>query len=472
MQLWTEYEGVTIDGAFPLKKLLLPEGRSAFFSTTNSKGEQAFVRLIECHFDEEEILARWRSVEAFGHPNFLKLERYGQFALDGGTLVYAAFEKVDASLSDVLDQGRLSLPDTVQLASSLISALEMLHIHGFAHEHVEARNVFAVGDIVKLRSDCIREAPEAEAGLEAKRRDIHDFATVLLQALTQRKTLDAATQASLPAPFDRIVPNGLNGTWGFAEITVALKAGQKPSRSASATAAPPPPAAHPAHAAHQTQAAHQADAARQTGTARPAGVVEGTVLSPAKTKQAETRSESAARPAAQRPFAVKNSPRELSFESRWIAVAAFVGILVLLTGWLFAHNWRGHKSSASQAASASSRVTTRVGVQVAPAAASARGAAASSHAQPGFDRAAGGRTQWRVIVYTYDRENEAQKKSATIAQKHPDLRPAVFSPTGRAPYLVTIGGVMSRDEAFALARKSRGAGLPRDTYAQNYNSMQ
>jgi hypothetical protein len=39
MQLWTDYEGVTIDGAFPLQKLLLPEGRSAFFSTAGPKGE-------------------------------------------------------------------------------------------------------------------------------------------------------------------------------------------------------------------------------------------------------------------------------------------------------------------------------------------------------------------------------------------------------------------------------------------------
>jgi eukaryotic-like serine/threonine-protein kinase len=48
------------------------------------------------------------------------------------------------------------------------------------------------------------------------------------------------------------------------------------------------------------------------------------------------------------------------------------------------------------------------------------------------------------------------------------LRPEVFTPNGRAPYLVTVGGVMSRDEAFAMARKARSEGLPRDSYAQNY----
>jgi hypothetical protein len=105
MQLWTDYEGVTIDGAFPLQKLLLPEGRSAFFSTAGPNGEPTVVRLIECHFDEEEILARWRCVEALSHPNFLKFERFGQTELDGRPVVYAVFEKVDANLAEVLDQG-------------------------------------------------------------------------------------------------------------------------------------------------------------------------------------------------------------------------------------------------------------------------------------------------------------------------------------------------------------------------------
>ncbi len=75
MEIWTEYEGRTVDGAFPLKKLLLPEGRSAFFSTSNGKGVPTVIRLIASHFDEEEILARWRGVEALGHPNILKIEK-------------------------------------------------------------------------------------------------------------------------------------------------------------------------------------------------------------------------------------------------------------------------------------------------------------------------------------------------------------------------------------------------------------
>jgi hypothetical protein len=81
----------------------------------------------------------------------------------------------------------------------------------------------------------------------------------------------------------------------------------------------------------------------------------------------------------------------------------------------------------------------------------------------------GVREQWRVVAFTYNHADQAQKKAETIAQKYADLHPEVFTPTGRAPYLVTLGGAMSRDQAFALAEQGRRLGLPRDTYAQNYS---
>ena len=168
MELWTEYEGRTIDGLFPLTKLLRPEGRSAFFLTSNGNGVARVIRLIEPHFDEDEILARWRGVAALNHPNILKLEKFGQVELEDGSFLYAVMEPVDANLGEVVLQQRLTLPEARQLAQSLISAIESLHSHGFVHEHIEAAHVFAVGETVKLRSDCIREGPEDQEGRELK----------------------------------------------------------------------------------------------------------------------------------------------------------------------------------------------------------------------------------------------------------------------------------------------------------------
>jgi len=73
------------------------------------------------------------------------------------------------------------------------------------------------------------------------------------------------------------------------------------------------------------------------------------------------------------------------------------------------------------------------------------------------------------VAYTYNREAQAQQKVEEIQKQHPSLNPQVFSPNGRAPYLVTVGGAMSREDAMAFKQKARGSGLPRDLYSQNYD---
>src|ERR1700761_2813961 len=136
----------------------------------------------------------WRGRPELNQPNLVKLKKYAQVELDGTSLVYAVMEPVEANLGEILSQGRLSAVETRQIATSLAAALEVLHAHGFVHEHVEPSNVMAVGEVVKLRSDCVREASEGREGDQQKARDVHDFAVVLLQALTQQKTLESASR--------------------------------------------------------------------------------------------------------------------------------------------------------------------------------------------------------------------------------------------------------------------------------------
>jgi hypothetical protein len=465
MQLWTDYEGVTIDGAFPLQKLLMPEGRSAFFSTAGPKGEPTVVRLIECHFDEEEILARWRSVEALNQPNFLKFERFGQTELDGRPVVYAVLEKVDGNLAEVLDRGHLTIEDVAQLASSLVAALDVLHTHGFIHEHIEPRNIFAISGVVKLRSDCIREAPEGEDGRAAKQRDVRDLATVLLQGLTQRESLEGIPDSAMPPPFGQIIRNGLDGRWGLENIRAAL--------------------------------------GRQFGSNQPTAP-KSVAASPATTVVAEQKAPSAAakpsmRPEAQLPLPLLNEDRNAgfsrattrkdtwghkdswgrkdswgdaqSFSLRSRSIGAGMGALLLfLCTWALAHAWSAHRHKATQAAAISQPAAQ-------PAAQSAKQISTSPAPQPvaadvpgvSLPASAGSRADWRVITFTYNRRTDAEKRVSDLAHSHPELQPEVFTPSGHAPYLVSIGGVMDRDAAYALAHRSRSLGLPHDMYAQNYS---
>ena len=459
MELWTEYEGRTIDGAFPLKKLLLPEGRSAFFSTSNGKGVPTVIRLIASHFDEDEIQARWRGVEALGHPNILKFERYGQLELDDTTVVYAVFEPVDANLAEVVVDQQLTSTEARQLVSSLASAVDVLHRNGFVHEHIEPANVFAVGEVVKLRGDCIRDTPEGEKGLEAKRRDVRDIAVLLQRALTPAVTPDSATRKPLPAPFDEIVRNGFSGAWGLEQILAALRV--NPISAPTATASPTKQApAAPANAPAATAVNERIHRAKLT--AEPA--------SPRESREPRLAERQFVPPATRLPWL--ELERISLPPAKWLAA---IGLAVVLLFWL---TWRGmHHQPANQnvttqeTSPANSATNSPAGSQTGANTAAVNPAlAASSSPLPAPTNAGAGlRDQWRVIAFTYDHPDAAQKKAAAIAQQHADLQPAVFTPTGHAPYLVTVGGAMSHDQAFALAHRVRRLGLPHDTYAQNYS---
>jgi eukaryotic-like serine/threonine-protein kinase len=443
MNLWTEYEGRTIDGAYPLTKLIRPEGRSAFFSTPNGTGTPTVIRLIESHFDGEDILVRWRGMEALNHPNLVKLKKFGHVMVDETPLVYAVMETVDGNLAEILRERPLSVDETREVATSLLAALEALHGSGFVHEHVEPANVMAVGETIKLRSDCIRETLEGEEGAALKRKDVRDYGLVLAEALTQRKMVDRM----LPGPFDEIVRKGMSGEWGLAQIGVALKGTGAVSaadfRSAAASPMVRPAAAPP--------------------IARAADVAP--VVAPVERR---VEANPVPPPSVSRRIRVPVDDARGRIGPRGIAY--LVGtVLILLLGWFFVHK----KSVDSSAATP---VTAPVTRQDGPAAKSVSNSSSipvrkTSAAVPvAAGAAVGGSGKWRVIAFTYNQEDQAQHKAAEIAQSHPDLNPSVFTPSGHAPFLVALGGPMSKQDAFALSGKAKREGLPKDVYAQNYRS--
>ena len=476
MELWTEYEGRTIDNVFPLTKLLRPQGRSAFFLTSNGTGVPRIIRLVEPHFDEEEILARWRAVASLNHPNLLKLEKFGQVWLDGAPLLYAVMEPVDANLADVLVNQRLTLPDARQLATSLNSALEVLHSNGFVHEHVDPANVYAVGEVVKLRSDCIRECPEGREGQDLKLRDLHDFGVVLLQSLTQERTLEAATRdLPLAAPFNGIVRNAMSGKWGFSEIRTALDSPATPrvavpeARGVGSAAAPARSVSVPVSASAEPGSLEPARTAEPGHSDLP-GVSD--LHRPSDLPNRSDRTARSDQPRrSDQPGRADLVDEELEEQPRFGLGAKpllVIGLAVILVLWL---GW--HFLSSRPATPASTQSAGTPQVQAAATPPPTAPVPATSPAVPtatATTSPADSHEQWRVIAYTYRRQDQARHKAAVVAEAHPDLRAEVFTPTGRAPYLVSLGGAMSRDEAYALAERARHEGLPHDTYAQNYNT--
>ncbi|MBE7180780.1 MAG: hypothetical protein INR71_06155 [Terriglobus roseus] len=80
----------------------------------------------------------------------------------------------------------------------------------------------------------------------------------------------------------------------------------------------------------------------------------------------------------------------------------------------------------------------------------------------------GAQAGWHVIAYTYRYEKQAEAKAMQLKERYTSLQPQVYSPTGRAPFFVALGGPSDSVSAIALRNRARRVGLPRDTYARNF----
>ncbi len=484
MELWNDYEGKLLDGQFRLERLIGPKGRSAFFATSDKTGKPAIVRVIESLNDEDEILARWTAVRQMNEPNLVEILACNKTVLDGVHLVYAVLEATDAELADLLRERALSPDETRQMATSVVTALEALHAQGFIHEHVEAESVLAKGEEVKLRGDCVREAPEGTEGETLRRRDTHDLAMLVGYALTQRRDVG---QTKLPRPFDDFVRNGMAGTWGLKEMgavvrpvavvsapaavptsTAVAKSLQgkglekgletgplamgAPSQSAVGPKAVPsrPPNVAPLRPAVQSAGAASAQAVAASLAAAP---------------QMPTR-----RPVADDRVVLEPEEDNKSRTVFWAALAV-VAILLISLIWHFTHVSDSSAKTSSPVANVapapeSASIPVAPVVPTKPSAATGTGRTAGRVAVTHGAGPAG--SQWRLVAYTFNREEAAQKKAEAIAQVHPALKPEVFTPSGRPPYLVALGGWMTVEQASALKAKARAEGLPHDIYTQNY----
>jgi serine/threonine protein kinase len=437
MQLWNDYEGKTIADVYSLGPLVRPEGRSALFALSDGADAPAIIRLTEAINDEGQMLACWRRVAEVKQENLVTIKHFGETNFEGTPLTYAVMEPTDANLDDLLKERPLTHAEAMQVATSVVAALTALHAKSLVHEHIDAANVLAVGETVKLRTDCVRECivdPEhltQEDCLNFRQRDVHDLAILLLRALTLEKKLKPGLR--LPAPFDRIIPNGINGAWGLAEIAAALT-----------PPAPQPPAARPVQT--QNQAASPTAAAPRRPYAAPVLADESASADSPLHYQRRTQN-----PAA------KSRQRVPVWAG--LAVIAIIVLAVLLHGI----------SSKPTPTPQSTATAPRIVVQRTPAATLPRPAATPKPlASPQPSTASAIQAGWYVVAYTFNHADQAASRAAAIAKRNPSLHPEVIAPSGRAPYLVALGGAMTRPQADATRNRAREAGMPRDTFVRDY----
>jgi eukaryotic-like serine/threonine-protein kinase len=466
MQFWNELEGQTIDGLYPLRRLVRSEGRSAWFETETGEPHNtpATISLTEALTDADEVVARLEAAQQLKQPNLVSITKVGQVRVDNTLVVYALMEHIEQSLSDVLQSQALSPEEGREVAEALVGALTAIHQAGMSHGHVEAASVLATEETVKLRNDCLHRTTAGQAD------DVAGIGSTLFHAFTQRKAL-TATDAQInriPAPFAEIIRNSFARRWNLPQISNALKpvlpvATPIPPVPPPAPVRPPTPVRPPAPAPVAPRPQPEPIAARVPVTTAP--IAERLTSPPIPmAKQQTLATEEEDEPVAKRrPF----------------ALYGVLGVVVLaILGWLFL---RPHSTpplndsapqTATQAAPPAPAPTPAAPVTQKPSAAKPSASISAPRSKPAAAAAApsDGRSVWRVVAYTYRGQTKAADMVAQIAGKHSDLDAEVFDPPGRGGvYLVTVGGAMDRDQAAKMLDKARREGLPADSYVQNFS---
>ena len=441
MHLWSDYEGKTIAEAYPLGELIRPEGRSAFFATSNGTGTPSVIRLTESLHDQDEMIERWRQVSELKQDHLVTIRKFGLTNFENTPLAFALMEPSDGSLAEILRERPLTPAETREVAVSLVDALRALHENDLVHEHVEASNVMAVGEVVKLRSDCVRECkPDSEfltvaESEELKRMDVQALAGLLLQALTLERSLKPGIK--IPAPFDKIVMNGMDGSWGLQEIDAALN----------------PPVVKPVEARPLVPESVLLTKTEERQQALPLGTP---VVAP---DGGPTRV--SAMPVRRAVAGVEPVGRPLGF---WLACAVGL-LLVLVLGWKMIGGKEASAPVAAAPVASPAAPTKFTPIDEAPNPKTISGVVAPPLAT------ASTQAGWHVVAFTYNHPEQALAKVAAIRERHPGLSPEVFAPNGRAPYLVALGGAMSERDADGMKAKARKDGMPRDTFVRRFGAQ-
>lgn len=451
---WPTLSGTVVPGGYEVGDILEAEAKRARFRlrVLGDWSANAFldVFLAADQAAAEEQVALWSAAKELKHLNLSSPLSAGQLEHEGAHLVYLVARSADENLAGVLRERALTVEEVRDILTSLRRSLEHLHGRGWIHGHLAPEHIFAVGDAIEIsteyagRTNTARPmhladpkytAPEAAGENTTNAADIWCLGATLFEALTQKvfSVERQAELANLPPPFNRVAERCLDPN---PQTRCALRelgdliAGRRTPLAAETA----PPAALP--------------------------------------KRESVPVLTRVRPEEEHPRSSK----------LWIyAVAAVLFVLLMLWAARPRHQYQAvtapvtppHTNTAATkrppapSPSREVRPLTRAPQlpQVSP---TPSGAVAETRPTPPGPPTINGPV-WHVIVFTYAREADAENKAHSINNRHPNLDAKVFSPSGQgSPYLVTVGGKMTKEEAARLRQRAVGLGLPHDSYIQNY----
>jgi TonB family protein len=222
------WEGKVVEGKYPLLELLGSSARGPVFRTElklSNGSQRAAIKLIPTTPENvEPQLSLLRSTMELAHPNLINILEVGQCQIKGGSAIYVVMEYADENLAQVLRSRALTASEAGQMLPPLVEVLSYLHRKGFVHGRIQPSHIMAVGETLKLSSDCVRKVGDVAKppGASAARytapggaknipaSDVWSLGATLVAALATESHGQPSEQQltlvpnSVPEPFRRI----------------------------------------------------------------------------------------------------------------------------------------------------------------------------------------------------------------------------------------------------------------------------
>jgi eukaryotic-like serine/threonine-protein kinase len=416
-EFWSSCEGRFVN-SYLLSRCISVTGNVAVYSTEYGEDSApALIKLIHTDntVDPERQLATWATLSQWSHPHLIRLLDAGQCKLRGVPLLFVVMERAEGSLAEVLPERPLTAAEAREMLEAAVSALTYLHEHGFIYGRIKPSDVVAVGDRVKLSSDCVVRAgafnadhassphdpPELEPGMSSPAGDVWSLGVTLVQALTQRfpdlgfsDNSEVAIPGNLPEPLMKIARNCLRrdpqSRWTISQIASSLRG--------------PQPEMLPVQPEHKS----------------------------------------------------RRIPSPI-----YAIVAVAVGLLIVILLQL------GRRQSGAVAPAKPTTISSSASISQGSESAQSKAPDVRREAQKAVEPPG----DWFVVAATYAREQDAAKRALSIGRRWPRFKAEVYSPPlqkQKPYYLVIIGSELSEKTASELRERARAVGLARDAYVTRF----
>jgi len=250
------WEGRVVEGKYPLLELVGSGPRGSVFRTEFSGkngAQKAAIKIIPVEpASVEDQLFRLRLASQLSNSHLIKIFDAGQCQIQHEPAIYVVMEYAEENLAQVLPSRALTASEAHQMLLPLLEVLSYLHSQNLVHGRVQPSNILAVGDMLKLSTDCVRQAgstdrlqagkggyaaPEAAKNTPAS--DVWSLGATLVAALATESRGQPSEQeltivpASIPEPFRRIARECLrpnpSDRCTLEQIKVWLDVNQQPS---------------------------------------------------------------------------------------------------------------------------------------------------------------------------------------------------------------------------------------------------